>query len=553
MGNNDTGAIRFRQDTDFPMMVSLGREAPSWGLYRGKQGLRFLPTEEERFAVRGDRRRLWYKGREKSHRFTIRGDTAFEYDCILEREPKTNVISFLIEGVEGYDFFRQPDRGRDPFLRGSYAVYRNETFIGEGTGKLCHIHRPLVIDAGGRRVWGDLSIAGNRLYITIPETWLCSAKYPVVIDPTVGTSTVGSQTMFYDTDNEETRELFVELGIIVNRFSIPQTFNGSATAYFYAYNKQYEDRCQPVLYSDNGNKPLTRRSKLEGEFDVAVGTGKAAGWRNTTFQTNTSLAAGTYIWYGLFCDYIAVRFDYGLKCFIDAWDTYGGTDIPNSYPLLSANSYYNFKVSMYFSYTLAQNYTRTLTQGVRLSDGLNNKMGFIRKTVMNGHNTTAVNRGAGFGRKCLEDLRNAAVTVRNQGFGRKCIIHGNTLDGHTKSIGLLRKPAAAAGASTAWKRVIGYGRAAKNTVKGGDHISGMRVIFRAALDTLGLSGGISFYRGFLRKAVDGLFPAGTPGSGVDYVRGFLFHAGVFGTPGHGGIITAKMRIRLVSVITRSAI
>jgi hypothetical protein len=81
-----------------------------------------MPPDDEGFILRGDRQRFIYKGRRCSHRFTILGDTAFEYDCILEREPESNVISLLMEGAERFDFFRQPDFVKDPFLKGSYAV-----------------------------------------------------------------------------------------------------------------------------------------------------------------------------------------------------------------------------------------------------------------------------------------------------------------------------------------------------------------------------------------------------------------------------------------------
>jgi len=121
--------MRFRQSlNDFPLTVNLGEKKPVWGLSRwGGQGLRFVPPDDEGFALRGDKRRLVYKGRRRSHRFTILGDGAFEYDCILEKEPESNVISLLMEGAENFDFFRQPDFVRDPFLKGSYAVYKKET------------------------------------------------------------------------------------------------------------------------------------------------------------------------------------------------------------------------------------------------------------------------------------------------------------------------------------------------------------------------------------------------------------------------------------------
>ena len=149
--------MRFGQSAnDFPLMVELGNKAPSWGLSRwgGNSGLRFIPLDDEGFTLRGDKRRVVYKGRRRSHRFTILGDGAFEYDCILEREPESNVILLFMEGAENFDFLCQPDFVRDPFLKGSYAVYKRETLLGEGTGKLCHIHRPEIIDARGRRCWG---------------------------------------------------------------------------------------------------------------------------------------------------------------------------------------------------------------------------------------------------------------------------------------------------------------------------------------------------------------------------------------------------------------
>jgi hypothetical protein len=89
---------------DFPCPVALGKNTPSFGLYRFNKGLRFVPPDDEGFTLRGDRRRLVYKGRERSHRFTILGDTAFEYDCILGREPESNVITLLMDGAENFDF-----------------------------------------------------------------------------------------------------------------------------------------------------------------------------------------------------------------------------------------------------------------------------------------------------------------------------------------------------------------------------------------------------------------------------------------------------------------
>jgi len=362
MNNKERGII-FRQSLhDFPCPVMLGRCAPSFGLHRFKQGLRFVPPDDEGFTLRGDKRRLLYKGRRRSHRFTIIGDMAFEYDCILKREPESNVITLRIEGAENFDFFRQPDFVPDDFLKGSYAVYKKQTLVGEGTGKLCHIHRPEIIDARGRRCWGDLSVVGDELRITIPEWFLSEAKYPVIVDPTIGTTTVGSQYIWDDA------RLLFELSIPVNRFLVPDTINGLCTAHVYVNFDEYEAGGRPVFYSDNSDSPLTRKSMDEGFINMRVTGGNPAGWRSATFSSSESIVNGSYIWFGVFCEYFWFpRFDFGAKCYCDWWwDEYDS--IPDTYPLYYMNWYDDFRLSMYFTYTSAQNYQRTITQGVTLSD-----------------------------------------------------------------------------------------------------------------------------------------------------------------------------------------
>ncbi|GHU14362.1 hypothetical protein FACS1894161_4990 [Spirochaetia bacterium] len=315
--------MRFLQSrSDFPLMVRLGEKRPEWALSRWKGGgLRFRPPDDEGFALRGDRQRLVYKGRRRSHRFTILGDTAFEYDCILEREPDGNVVSLLMEGAEGFDFFRQPDFVKDPFLAGSYAVYKKETLVGEGTGKLCHIHRPKIIDALGREVWGDLSVVGNELRITIPENWLADAKYPVVVDPTIGTTAIGSQTYGPDPDSSDYDRPMLDNQIAVCKFAVPQNGSGLCTAYMYAYWDDCEIYLEPLLYSNENNKPYWRKSKNEKEINVEVYQRKAPGWRNNTFEIDGTISAGSYVWFGVKSYFFTTRFDYGGECY-KLWPDY---------------------------------------------------------------------------------------------------------------------------------------------------------------------------------------------------------------------------------------
>jgi hypothetical protein len=407
MGNYNTRAIKFCQSkNDFPLTVSLGEKVPSCSLKRwnGCDGLRFAPLDDEGFELRGDKRQLVYKGRRRSHRYTILSDGAFEYDCILLREPESNVITLYLEGAENFDFFRQPDFVPDDFLKGSYAVYKKETLIGEGTGKLCHINRPLIIDARGRKCWGELSFVGNELRITIPEQWLSQAKYPVVVDPTIGTTTVGSQHM-WDADPPEPWEaLYLEMQIPVNRFLVPETINGLCTAYFYTNQDDSEAGGRPVLYSDNNNVPQVRRSTQEGKANFRVIAGNPPGWRSATFRSDGSITSGTNIWFGCFTEYSWYpRFDYGAKCYLDWFSNINV--IPNPYPVRNVNRFWDFKLSMYFTYASpAQNHVRTLTQGVRLTDTRANTASYFRSTVETVNIPDIAKSPVTFIRDCLSNV-----------------------------------------------------------------------------------------------------------------------------------------------------
>jgi hypothetical protein len=165
-----------------------------------------------------------------------------------------------MEGAENFDFFRQPDIVKDPFLKGSYAVYRKAPIVGEGTGKLCHIHRPKIIDRRGRWVWGDLSVADNELHITIPETWLNDAKYPVIVDPTIETTTVGSQTPQQAGWNEKNPWLLHEFG--VNRYIMTERYQGVCTAHVYCYDQVLSiGNVTPLILGEENGKPHYRIGK----------------------------------------------------------------------------------------------------------------------------------------------------------------------------------------------------------------------------------------------------------------------------------------------------
>jgi len=366
--NKNYGAVFNQSLNDFPCPVILGKSLPSFGLHRFNKGLRFIPLDDEGFTLRGNKQQLLYKGRNRTHRISILGDKAFEYDCILNREPETNVITLRMEGAESFDFFRQPDCVKEPFLKGSYAVYKKETLLDEGIGKLCHIHRPEVIDARGRRCWGDLSIAGNMLHITIPEKWLAEAKYPVVVDPMVGTAALGSLTFWDNHGQFSGQKLMFGVQIVVNKFLVSDPINGLCTAYFYADDDHcWENGGYPILYSDNGIYPVNRKSMNECFTDFSVNENNPAGWRSANFMTNELISGGTNIWFGVSTEYFwEPRFDYGSICYCEEIG-YFGNKILDIYPMTDVDWHFDLKLSMYFNYGPPQNYVRTITQGINLS------------------------------------------------------------------------------------------------------------------------------------------------------------------------------------------
>ena len=138
----------------------------------------------------------WNDGHGIGARFYEKPDDQFEFEIILDEKPDSGFVLLSIEH-KGLRFLYQPeltqqeiDDGaeRPDNVVGSYAVY-HKTMAGNyvggknyRAGKFCHIYRPYVTDANGKREWCDMDIIGAVMKITIPD----GLVYPVVVDPTFG-------------------------------------------------------------------------------------------------------------------------------------------------------------------------------------------------------------------------------------------------------------------------------------------------------------------------------------------------------------------------------
>lgn len=129
-----------------------------------------------------------------------------EYEVVLRKKPANNTINIPFTATNLVFYYQPPLTsefaqaeceiwtethvklldGKEYFrpanIVGSYAVYHASKVGNEaGTGKLFHIYRPYATDALGAMVWCSIHIANNILTMTIPQTFLNSATYPVTV------------------------------------------------------------------------------------------------------------------------------------------------------------------------------------------------------------------------------------------------------------------------------------------------------------------------------------------------------------------------------------
>lgn len=134
-------------------------------------------------------------------------DGRLKWDIRFSSQPADLKLTWEIKCSKGLEFYFQDELSeeekkegcfRPDDIIGSYAVYCNKKHNKYKTGKLFHIPRPFVIDSNGSTEWCVISIADGSLTITLPETFMDNAAYPVTLDPTFGyTSSGGSYGMIY--------------------------------------------------------------------------------------------------------------------------------------------------------------------------------------------------------------------------------------------------------------------------------------------------------------------------------------------------------------------
>lgn len=268
----------------------------------------------------------------------------FEFEVILKEKPSSNEIVFDIE-TQWLKFYYQPALTLEEIAEGcirpdnvvgSYAVYhatRTNMHRGKAeaekykVGKAFHIYRPKVIDADGVWIWADLLLdePDGKLIITINQSWLDSAVYPITVDPNFGHESSGASS-------EDFQDKIGGWGGTPSSAGIAD----SITAYITSYDAG--DKAKAALYKDSDASLLSPQSEEKtGPYED--------GWQTFDITSGPSLTTVKHyitVWAD---SSMVLRLDTGGSGHAYDTETYG------AYPDPWAQSPSSYIRSIYCTYT----------------------------------------------------------------------------------------------------------------------------------------------------------------------------------------------------------
>ena len=308
-------------------------------------------TMTRALSVRNSRDRVTLASTEREHDLYVREDDGFEWNIVLNTPLPDTLLTYDIE-TRGLVFAFQPPLDGDTVdydvdstghtvvagvlhrpdsVVGSYAVYhrngrdnRHRIVDGEtsieayGTGKAFHIYRPKAFDVSipSRTTWCNLYIdtIEARLTIAIPSEFLREAVFPVTIDPTIGTETVGASVWEITSDNYRG-----------NRYQIPETVEYLDSIIWWVYDDiTAGDSTSAGVYAADGSL-----------IDCAAERGVTEFKQTVRFESGVifgaDIASGDYVWLTIFASgahylrYDTYSIPYGGKYYY-GWQAGGCSD-----------------------------------------------------------------------------------------------------------------------------------------------------------------------------------------------------------------------------------
>jgi hypothetical protein len=299
----------------------------------------------------------------------------------------------------------------------------------------------------------------------IPEWWLADAKYPVVVDPVVGSSVVGAYNSYeYITQLDyqryskaksddpsvllesyaNARPLEFATGAVFNKYTLPARL-GWCNTFLYIekvpiiQNYSYDDYgVVPLLYDDDNNHPkysLNYESWFASILGLSSPSSFTPQWIQSEITTDGYIAEDTEVWFGHFGRHGAMRFDYGAPffqtneyvaqsentgesddSFIMAFDgdLYDISYMDDQLSGFNKNVYpgarYDMKVSMYLTYTAR--YNRTVNQWVMPTEIQQLTGKYQRNAEQTVWGTAYANRFEGFYRWVEDKAVSGGVVLR---------------------------------------------------------------------------------------------------------------------------------------------
>ena len=215
---------------------------------------------------------------------------------------------------------------RPDWAVGSYALFGP-------FGKIGHLSRPFAIDADGAWTWGSLAVAGGAATVRIDDGWLARARYPVVVDPSMGYTSVGASTSAFSPNYIIVSGIGGALGLA----TAINLYCSAAVARATTLGLYTNDGAR-VADSAGGNSPV------------------AAAWLTQNLDSPTALTNGAFYLAGE-CHSVG-----GLTWYYDAdtntitgWgyaaSTYSAGALPNPLPALTYGSVQSYRWSVYCTYT----------------------------------------------------------------------------------------------------------------------------------------------------------------------------------------------------------
>ena len=246
------------------------------------------------------------------HNYLFERDDGVEWAFRLDENPGVNTMMFpcLSWGLNlNYQdtlmdmeksFSHRPDS-----VIGSYALYhasgRNNIGYGDGTtsvyraGKFGHIFRPYAYDSKGDTTWLEQRFEGGWYTLTLPDGWLDNAKYPVIVDPTLGYTSVGASMSGADN--------------IFGFGGWTATEDGTADSVTVYVQITSADITLGIYSDDGAGYP----DALLRDGPGGAGSGVTE-WQSRLLDASYSLVNGTIYWVGIDgAASIAVYYDAGTK------------------------------------------------------------------------------------------------------------------------------------------------------------------------------------------------------------------------------------------------